>query len=189
MVTDESEVIRKVVSRKLRMGEGNNELDGEPNRMLKTRHHCGLMIKIGLTALSVGTVMGSDNGHCYPKISLDGRVVVGEKPTQNHAWPDLEPGMAVAASSGTGKATSVIPTEAVFPALSVKWRQETTTATEAAEYIGLRRRMGEFSVENIQHVMIAGATLVSAAGGLVGTARQIQLIRFRELRHAREFAE
>lgn len=34
-----------------------------------------------------------------------------------------------------------------------------------------------------------GAKLVTAAGGLVNAARKIQLIRFRELRYAREFVE
>ena len=142
MVAAGSEVIRKAASWKLRMEEGNNEQDGEHNRVLKPCHLCGLIIKIGLTTLSVGTVLGSANNHCYPKISLDGRVIVGEKPTHKYAGADLEPGMEVAASSGTVKATSVIPTEAVFPARIVKWRQGTTSATEAAAYIAFCRRMG-----------------------------------------------
>ena len=97
--------------------------------------------------------------------------------------------MAVAAFSGTGEVNIAIPTGSIFPVRSVKWRQETTAATEAAAHIAVCRRMGEFPVGNLQQSMMAGATLVSDVGGLVGAARQIQLIRFRELRYAREFVE
>ena len=71
----------------------------------------------------------------------------------------------------------------------MRWRQETTAGADAAEYIAMCRRMGEFSVENLEQVTNAGAALVLAVGGTGNAARQIQLIRFREPRYAREFVE
>ena len=68
-VTADIEVIHKVVSWKQRLGEGNTELDGRHCRVLKPCNHCGLMVKIGLTALSVGAVHGSTAHHSYPKFS------------------------------------------------------------------------------------------------------------------------
>ena len=84
---------------------------------------------------------------------------------------------------------SAIPIDAIFTVRSAKWRKETKAGAEASEYIAMCRRMGEFSVANLQKLMITGTSLVLAVGGLVNSARLIQLIRFRELRYAREFVE
>ena len=42
---------------------------------------------------------------------------------------------------------------------------------------------------NMQEVMDTGAKPVQAAGCLANAARQVQFLRFRELRYAREFIE
>ena len=49
--------------------------------------------------------------------------------------------------------------------------------------------MGSFSTEDSQRTQTAGSQLVQRLGGLAPAARQIQLIRFHELKYAMDFIE
>ena len=59
--------------------------------------------------------MGSAQAHCYPKISLDGRVVAEERPAQERSEPAPGPGVAVSAPSGKGKGNERNPDEYHIP--------------------------------------------------------------------------
>ena len=178
-------MVRNVAPWKLRLETRGDELEQAPRRVVKPCVHFGLLINVGLAALSVGAVVGPSNNHSYPKISMEIRMVAEERPHQPPSTPTLAPRMAVAVSSGIGAANSVIPVAPSFPIQQVKWRQGLLAAPEAAEYIALCRRGGDFPINNLQQIMDDRAKLVTAAGGLFNAARQIRLIRFRELRYDR----
>ena len=187
------EVVRKVATWKQRLGTTDETESREAPRFPKPCPHCKLEIKVGLTDPAVGALYH----RAFPSAGVqprDSRSATSPNipdraiyTPPSMAWPI--PGMAVAASPDAPRRYSVIPTSTSFPVQKIRWEAGLVCLTEGAEYLALCRRSGEFSIENMQKIMDAGANLVKAAGGLANAARQFQFLRFRELRYVREFIE
>ena len=179
-----SEVAHQVAPWKYRLEHPDAIESGGKPIPLKPCPHCQLMIKVGLTNLTVGTTYP----HTYPAAATSSQ----DPDRWVYPPPTLVgpvPGMAEAASPGAHKRYSVIPTSTSFPVKTIKWKAGLVCLIEGAQYVATCRRMGEFPVENMQEVMDAGSKLAQAAGGMVKAARQVRFLRFRELRYAREFIE
>ena len=111
-------------------------------RILKPLHHCGVAVKVGLASLSAGTAIGSMSTRSYHKISLGGRPVAEEGQLREDKVPKTEQGMAIAASSGRWVNPNGELGNSTIPIRNIRLRQETTSVTEAVEYIALCRGMG-----------------------------------------------
>ena len=173
------------------MGENPTRSDA-PSTSAQPCPQCGLTIKVGLKSLSVGEWKSNQlqvtNPNLYPSIDLSCRPVVEER-WSSSASLRADSGVAADSSLCRHASDGKRKENDGFPRRDRNCRERASPASEASEYVVLRRIVTVSPIDSIQEIVLAGTRLLGSAGGLGQAARQIQSLRFEELSCAREFIE